>query len=93
MVKINKNDDFKDFFRIFIPPRKILKKVPSPLKKFVHAQNQSEMAAVIFCLLTHIYIKSEKMSPPHKDIFSGLPNFFNGELANSQKLRERVPCP
>ena len=31
------------------------------------------------------------MSPPHKDIFSGLPNFFNGELANSQKLRERVP--
>ena len=33
------------------------------------------------------------MSPPHKDIFSGLPNFFNGELANSQKLRERVPCP
>ena len=36
------------FFLIFIPLRKILKKVPSPLKKFVHAQNQSDMAAVIF---------------------------------------------
>ena len=33
------------------------------------------------------------MSPPHKDIFSGLPNFFNGELMNSQKIREKVPRP
>ncbi len=32
------------------------------------------------------------MTPPHKDIFSGLPNFFNGELMNSQKIREKVPC-
>ena len=80
----NKNGYFRYFFLIFLPLRKILKKVLSPLKKFVHAQNQSEMAAVIFF---------EKMSPPHKDIFSGLPNFFNGELANSQKLREKVPCP
>ena len=62
MVKINKNDYFSDFFLIFIPPRKILKKVPSPLKKFVHAQNQSEMAAVIFFVNTHIYQVSKNES-------------------------------
>ena len=72
---------------MLVPTEKILKKVPCQLKKFVHAQNQSEMAAVIFFLLTHTNIKSEKISPSHENFFSGLLNFLNGELVNSQKLR------
>ena len=40
-----------------------------------------------FFLLTHTKIKSEKISPSHENFFSGLLNFLNGELVNSQKLR------
>ena len=50
------------------------------------------MAGVIF-LLTQMYIYSKKISPPRMNFFSGLPNFFNRQLIDSQKIREKVPCP
>ena len=44
-------------------------------------------------LLTQMYIYSGKISPPHKNFFSGLLSFFYGELMKRQKIREKVPCP
>ena len=43
-----------------------------------------------FLLLTHTYIKSEKMSPPQKNFFSGHLNFLNAGFINAQKILKNL---
>ena len=93
MVKINKNDFFQEFMSNFGSSQDNSEKSPMPVKKIRTPLKKVRDGCSHFFLVTHTYNKSEKISPPHKTFFSGLPNFFNGEIVNSQKLREKVPCP
>ena len=58
-----------------------------PVKRICTRSKSVRDGCSHFFSLTHTNIKSEKISPPHKNFFSGLLNFLNGELVNSQKLR------
>ena len=59
MVKINQNDYFKDFMSNFGSSQDNSEKSPMPVKKNRTTSKKSEMAAVIFFLVTHTYNKSE----------------------------------
>ena len=58
-----------------------------PVKRICTCSKSVRDGCSHFFLLTHTHIKSEKISPSHENFFSGLLNFLNGELVNSQKLR------
>jgi len=57
-----------------------------PVKRICTRSKSVRDGCSHFFLLTHTNIKSEKISPSHENFFSGLLNFLNGELVNSQKL-------
>ena len=93
MVKINQNNYFMDFIENFAAFQGNSEKNTMPVKKTRKRSKLVRDGCSHFFLLAHMYIYSGKISPPHKNFFSGLPSFFYEELMNRQKIREKVPCP
>ena len=93
MVKIDQNNYFTDFIENFSASQGNSEKNTVPVKKTRKCSKLVRDGCSHFFLLTQMYIYSGKISPPHKNFFSGLLSFFYGELMNRQKIREKVPCP
>ena len=93
MVKNYENNYFRDFIVDFAFSQGNSEKNTMPVEKIRTRSNLVRDGCSHFFWLTEMYIYSGKISPPHKNFFSVLPNFFNGELMNSQKIREKVPRP
>ena len=93
MVKNYENNYFRDFIVDFAFSQGNSEKNTMPVEKIRTRSNLVRDGCSHFFWLTEMYIYSGKISPPHKNFFSGLPNFFNGELMNSQTIREVLPCP
>ena len=77
MVKIDQNNYFTGFIENFAASQGNSEKNAVPVKKTRKRSKLVREGCSHFFLLTQMYIYSGKISPPHKDIFSGLPNFFN----------------
>ena len=93
MVKIDQNNYFTDFIENFAASQGNSEKNTMPVKKTRQRSKLVRDGCSHFFLLTQMYIYSGKISPSHKNSFSGLLSFFYGELINRQKIREKVPCP
>ena len=93
MVKLNQNNYFTGFTENFAASQGNSEKNTMPVKKTRKRSKLVRDGCSHFFLLAQMYIYSGKISPPHKNFFSGLPSFFYEELMNRQKIREKVPCP
>ena len=60
-------------------------KCPMPVEKICTPSKTVGDGCNHFFLVTHTYNISKKISPLHKNFFSGLPNFFIGEIVNRGK--------
>ena len=80
MVKINQNDYFKDFMSNFGSSHDNSEKCPMPVEKICTPSKTVGDGCNHFFLVTHTKNKSEKISPLHKNFFSGLPNFLSEKL-------------
>ena len=88
MVKNYENNYFRDFIVDFAFSQGNSEKNTMPVEKIRTRSNLVRDGCSHFFWLTEMYIYSGKISPPHKNFFSVVPNFFNEELMNSQKIRD-----
>ena len=87
MVKIKQNNYFTDFIENFAASQGNSEKNTMPVKKTRKRSKLVRDGCSHFFFVNTYKYRIKKISLPHKMFFSGLLNFLNGELVNSQKLR------